>query len=262
MREIYPWERNNGRTTRECDERRSEKNSRRGTVWLLSVVDGTTTPHGNERPHSAAVMVAWPWCVGIVDGPFRTERPAERRESHCRSHSTWLLSLCRSLFLSRDSPYAPLIPRDPSQSPPPLLHHRSVSVAPPFSISSSPRLYPASPCRCTFLPSSLSLSFSQNRTVLLRFTFSVSTAPSRYLTGPGTSLSVSLFLSPWRSDAVGAVLLRQIITIPLSLSPFFFRYTLAKLILVSRPRPSLYCNLPLSPSLPVCSFSRSLARTF
>lgn len=68
---------------------------RASSTWV------TTTLHGDHgRPlHSVAiVMMVWPWCIGIVDGPFRTEPPRgpARRESHSRSHSTW----CFSFFLS------------------------------------------------------------------------------------------------------------------------------------------------------------------
>lgn len=182
------------------------------------------TPHGNERPHSAAVMVVWPWCVGIVDGPFRTERPAERRESYSRSNSTWLLSLCRSLFLYPRPPLRPLDPARPLAIPfaPPSFRHRSVSVA-----LSSVLLLCRSPFDSTRLPHADARSFPrplllplpQCRVVLLRFIFAVSVAPS-LVSNWTWNLPLSLFLFPWRSDAVDTLSFSVRLHSPLFRSPF------------------------------------------
>lgn len=51
--------------------------------------------------------MVWPWCVGIVDGPFQTEGPRRENHYHSHSHSTWLLSPSHSVFHPRVSSPSP-----------------------------------------------------------------------------------------------------------------------------------------------------------
>lgn len=254
-----PYSRERERSSRRVDggtgardaAKRTEEEARgktvRATLSRASSCRATSTPHSDHGrpPHSAkAVMVVWPWCVGIVDGPFRTEPPRgpprdERaipvpiaRGAFSLSFSLFLrCSLSLSLSLPRSFRLFLPFHFDPSRPLVPLLDRQRPCRSPvhlpvPFG---SPRL---SPCRCMLLPFiSLSPSLAYRSAVALYLLVRPSRAFLVSIVEPGACLCCSPHGGPIAIESLA-------LDYSLLASPPVFLRVFVSLSLLSCPFPS------------------------